>query len=75
MLGTVLCTPAAVYTKMSFEGYFRFLLPGFDVLTPGTAQGATLEKNQASYAGTIMKTEMLDGKDEWLNRSHVSSAR
>jgi hypothetical protein len=75
MLGTFFYTPAAVYTKMSFEGNFRFQLPGFDVLAPGTAQGATLEKNQASNAGTIMKTEMLDGKDEWLNRSHVSSAR
>jgi hypothetical protein len=52
---------------MSFEGYLGFHLPGFDVLAPEAAQGATLEKNQAPYPRTIMKAEMLQGEYEWLS--------
>jgi hypothetical protein len=68
-------TLPAVDAKMNFEGYFGFHLPGFDVLAPETAQGATLEKNQAPYPRTVMKTEMLQREDEWLIRSHGPSAQ
>jgi hypothetical protein len=59
MLRAFLHTSAAVYAKMSFESYFRFLFPRFDVLAPDTAQRTTFEKNQASYTGTVMQTKML----------------
>jgi hypothetical protein len=65
----------AVDAKMGFEGYFGFHLPGFDILAPDTAQGAALEKNQAPYPRTVMKTKMLKRKDERINRSHGSSAQ
>ena len=68
-------TPPAVDAKMGFEGYFGFWVPGFDVLAPEAAQGAAFEKNQAPYPRTVVKTEMLEGEDERLNRSHGPSAR
>jgi hypothetical protein len=75
MLRAFFRTPPAVDAKMGFEGYFGFHLPGFDVLAPKAAQGATLEKNQAPYPRTVMKTEMLQREDEWPIRSHGPSAQ
>ena len=66
MLRAFFYTPTAVDAKMGFEGYLDFHLPGFDVLAPGTAQGAALEKYQAPYPRTVMKAEMLQGEDERL---------
>jgi hypothetical protein len=60
---------------MRFEGYLGLCLPRFDVLAPGAAQGAALEKNQAPYPRTVMKAEMLQGEDEWLSRAHGPSAQ
>jgi hypothetical protein len=75
VLRALLNTPPAVDAKMVFEGDLGFRLPGFNVLAPGTAQGAALEKNQAPYSRTVMKTEMLQGKDEGFSRAHGSSAQ
>ena len=71
----LLHTPPAIDAKMVFEGDLGFRHPGFNVLAPGTAQGAALEKNQAPYSRTVMKAEMLQGKDEGFSRAHGSSAQ
>jgi hypothetical protein len=75
LLWTFFNTPPAVNAKMGFEGYLGFRLPGFNVLAPEAAQGTALKKNQAPYPRTVMKAEMLQGKNEWLNRSHGPSAQ
>ena len=47
---------------------FRLENLTFRVVTPGAAQGATLEKNRGPDSGTILDAKLLDVKDNrWIH--------